>query len=298
MNDIHSLLKKYGLVINELEKKGRVVIVGTSDKKYVVKQKNESNSNLFPYLYSRSFNYFPHLYNTDNLDKYDIFDYVNDISMSDQEKGQDIIYLVGLLHSKTTFYQKIDVEDYKIVYEDLKNKILNLKNYYESLNNKIDDEIYMSPSQYLLVRNISKIYASLNYSNYELDSWYDIVKNKDSKRVVTLHNNLRLDHLINNHLISWNKSIIDSPIYDIYHFYKNEYKNLDFLELLKLYEKKYPLLEDERRLLFILMSIPIKYEVESDEYSNTKKVTEILEYLYITDKVISPYYAKKKEEEY
>ena len=298
MNDIHSLLKKYGLVINELEKKGRVVIVGTSDKRYVVKQKNESNSNLFPYLYSRSFNYFPHLYNTDNLDKYDIFDYVNDISMSDQEKGQDIIYLVGLLHSKTTFYQKIDVEDYKIVYEDLKNKILNLKNYYESLNNKIDDEIYMSPSQYLLVRSISKIYASLNYSNYELDNWYDIIKNKDSKRVVTLHNNLRLDHLINNHLISWNKSIIDSPIYDIYHFYKNEYKNLDFSELLKLYEKKYPLLEDERRLLFILMSIPIKYEVESDEYSNTKKVTEILEYLYITDKVISPYYAKKKEEEY
>lgn len=298
MNDIHSLLKKYGLVINELEKKGRVVIVGTSDKRYVVKQKNESNNNLFPYLYSRSFNYFPHLYNTDNLDKYDIFDYVNDISMSDQEKGQDIIYLVGLLHSKTTFYQKIDVEDYKIVYEDLKNKILNLKNYYESLNNKIDDEIYMSPSQYLLVRNISKIYASLNYSNYELDNWYDIVKNKDSKRVVTLHNNLRLDHLINNHLISWNKSIIDSPIYDIYHFYKNEYKNLDFSELLKLYEKKYPLLEDERRLLFILMSIPIKYEEESDEYSNTKKVTEILEYLYITDKVISPYYAKKKEEEY
>ena len=238
MNDIHSLLKKYGLVINELEKKGRVVIVGTSDKRYVVKQKNESNSNLFPYLYSRSFNYFPHLYNTDNLDKYDIFDYVNDISMSDQEKGQDIIYLVGLLHSKTTFYQKIDVEDYKIVYEDLKNKILNLKNYYESLNNKIDDEIYMSPSQYLLVRSISKIYASLNYSNYELDNWYDIVKNKDSKRVVTLHNNLRLDHLINNHLISWNKSIIDSPIYDIYHFYKNEYKNLDFSELLKLYEKK------------------------------------------------------------
>ena len=301
MNDIHDLLQKYDLVIKKLEKRGHVLLVETNDKKYIIKQKKEEKSNLFSYLYSRSFNYFPNLYNNDFDDKYEIFDYIESINMPNQEKAKDIVLLIALLHSKTTFYRKIDIEDYKVIYEDLKEKIDKLRIYYENLNDKIDDEIYMSPSHYLLVRNISKIYASLNYCNYELDNWYKEVKNKDKERVVTIHNNLTLNHFLKNsenYLISWDKSTIDSPIYDLYHFYKNEYKNLEFSELLTLYERKYPLLEEERRLLFILMSIPSKYEEENDEYLNTKRVNDILEYLYTTDKVISPYYSKKKEEEH
>ncbi len=301
MNDIHDLLQKYDLVIKKLEKRGHVLLVETNDKKYIIKQKKEEKSNLFSYLYSRSFNYFPNLYNNDFDDKYEIFDYIESINMPNQEKAKDIVLLIALLHSKTTFYRKIDIEDYKVIYEDLKEKIDKLRIYYVNLNDKIDDEIYMSPSHYLLVRNISKIYASLNYCNYELDNWYKEVKNKDKERVVTIHNNLTLNHFLKNsenYLISWDKSTIDSPIYDLYHFYKNEYKNLEFSELLTLYERKYPLLEEERRLLFILMSIPSKYEEENDEYLNTKRVNDILEYLYTTDKVISPYYSKKKEEEH
>jgi len=301
MNDIHDLLQKYDLVIKKLEKRGHVLLVETKDKKYIIKQKKGEKSNLFSYLYSRSFNYFPNLYNNDFDDKYEIFDYIESINMPNQEKAKDIVLLIALLHSKTTFYRKIDIEDYKVIYEDLKEKIDKLRIYYENLNDKIDDEIYMSPSHYLLVRNISKIYASLNYCNYELDNWYKEVKNKDKERVVTIHNNLTLNHFLKNsenYLISWDKSTIDSPIYDLYHFYKNEYKNLEFSELLTLYERKYPLLEEERRLLFILMSIPSKYEEENDEYLNTKRVNDILEYLYTTDKVISPYYSKKKEEEH
>ena len=55
-----------------------------------------------------------------------------------------------------------------------------------------------------------------------MESWYELVKTKKRKRVVTLHNNLKLDNLIKNNqtfLISWDKSKIDMPIYDIVNFY-------------------------------------------------------------------------------
>lgn len=301
MNDYHDILKKYGLVINSLESKDKIKIITTSDNKYILKEKKKDKSNLFSYLYSRNFNYFPKLYNNDQSDQYEIFDYITDISMPNQEKGQDIILLIALLHNKTSFYKKVDIDDFKIVYESIKAKINDTRMHYERLNELFDNEIYMSPSNYLLARNISKIYSSLNYCNYELNNWYKLVKDKDRVRVATIHNNLKLDHLLKNnepYLISWDHSLIDSPIYDLYNFYKSEYNNLEFNELFYLYEKKYPLTEDERKLLFILISLPEKYEKSTNEYLNTKKVNEIINYLYTTDKVISPYYAKEKKEEY
>lgn len=172
--------------------------------------------------------------------------------------------------------------------------------YYQNINDQIDDEIYMSPSNYLMVRNISKIYASLYYCNQELDNWYELIKNKDKVRAVTIHNNLSLDHLIrneNNYLISWDNYKIDNPIYDLYQFYKNCYDEVDFGELISLYESKYPLQSDERKLLFVLLSLPDAIAFVPDEYQNTKKINSMMNYLFKTDKIISPYYSKEESKE-
>ena len=45
-----------------------------------------------------------------------------------------------------------------------------------------------------------------------------MVKDKRKVRYVVVHNNLDLDHFLkgkNNYLISWDKSKIDLPIYDL-----------------------------------------------------------------------------------
>ena len=59
---------------------------------------------------------------------------------------------------------------------------------------------------------------------------------------------------------------------------------------------KYPLHEDELKLLFILISIPKKVEFTNDEYENCKRVDELLSYIVKTEKIISPYYANEKKE--
>ena len=57
----------------------------------------------------------------------------------------------------------------------------------------------------------------------------------------------------------------------------------------ELYENKYPLHEEERKLLFINLSIPDKINLNGTEFEKTKKVNELLLYLQKTDELILQY---------
>ena len=154
----------------------------------------------------------------------------------------------------------------------------------------------MSPAEYLLIRNISKVYGALNFCKKEINSWYELIKNKRKQRVVVLHNNLDLSHFIRNKesfLISWNKSKIGIPIFDLYKLYKRHALDFDFLEILKAYEKNYPLLEEERKLFFILIALPTKIEFNQNEYEMCKLISKEIDSLYKSEMLISPYYAEK-----
>ena len=267
------------------------------NNEYVLKE-NKGNNKVFSYLDARNFNYYPS--NKVLSDKYILYEYLKDYNISDDERAIELINLVSLLHSKTTRYNSVSIDDYKKIYEDIDNKIDKLYSYYSDLNELIEQEIYMSPSNYLLVRNISKIYSSLNYCKNELDNWYELVKDNKKERVALIHNNLSLDHLIrneNSYLISWDKSKFDNPIYDLYNFYKSNYEKVEFSSLLELYQKRYPLKQNELKLFFILISLPDKIEFTNNDFNNCKLVDKMLDYLYKTDSIISPYYPKNEEEE-
>ena len=211
----------------------------------------------------------------------------------------DLINLVSLLHNKTTHFKEITEDNYKEIYEDINNNIEHLHSYYEDLITMIETKVYMSPCEYLIARNITKIFETLYFSKKELDNWYDLVKEKTKQRLVVLHNNLELEHFLTNekkYLISWDKSKIGMPLFDIYKLYKKHALEFEFSEILKLYEKNYPLLEEEKRLLFILISIPQKLELNKSEYENTKEAGKLMDYLYKTEKLISPYYSDKRPE--
>jgi len=294
------ILKRYSIVPRAFERKKNAVFVKTKDEEMVLKKRNKEQDKIFDYLRTRNFNYFPGSYHFD--DSYDIFEYLEDYDISNEERSYDLINLVSLLHLKTTHYRNVDIDDYKVIYEDISSTIDDLFDYYGALNDEIDNEIYMSPASYLLARNITEVYSVLNFCKNELEDWYDLVKDTDKKRVTLVHNNLELDHLIRNegsYLISWDHAKFDFPIYDLERFYRKNYKEIHFDILLNSYEKKYPLTEDERKLLFILISIPDKIALGNHSYSNMKVVDELLSYLYKTNEIISPYYAKQQEyEEY
>lgn len=275
MLKVNDELRKYGLVPTKYTNTNNVTIVDTDKGIVVFKKKN--NLDIYKYLDSRNFDYYPKIISNDN-DSYMMMEYINSIDMPIEQKIDDMIDLVGILHSKTSYYQDISPDDYSNIYEDIKNNIEYLYSYYNDMMTIIESKVFMSPAEYTLSLNVSKIYESLSFCNEKIEDWYKKVKNKTKKRLVVLHNNLDLSHFIRNdkpYLISWDKSRIDIPIFDIYKFYKNN-SNVNFEELLKRYEKINPLSEDERSLLIVLLSLPDKLEFNDSNYNMCIKIKKTI----------------------
>ena len=63
--------------------------------------------------------------------------------------------------------------------------------------------------------------------------------------------------------------------------------------MLNRYESKYPLLPHEKKLLFILIVLPDKIELNKTEYENTLEVSKVINSLYKTEILVSPKNSKK-----
>ena len=291
----YKLLKENGINLKKITKKNNAYIIETDSDKYVIKENETNLDSVYKYLNARGFNYFP---NYRIIDNYMVYNYIEPIHEENSQKLEDLVYLISLLHLKTTRFNEVDLDDYKKIYENIDNKLTDLHDYYSNLNDQIDSEIYMSPSHYLLIRNISKIYEALIFSKNELDNWYELVKEEEKQRKVLIHNNLDIDHLLkskNSYLISFSKSKIDFPVYDLCNLFNKYYREISFSNLFNIYKQKYPLNKSELSLLFIYISIPDKVIFKKNEYQNTIKVKDMLTKLSKSDKFIKSYYEKLEE---
>ena len=287
MRKYKDVIRKYNLKPISYIKKGNALIIDTKEKKYVIKEKIR-NPDIYEYLDSRNFNYYPPVISDDD---YEISEYLNDKLIPEEQKLEELMKLTALLHSKTTYYQKTNIADNKEIYETLNNNILYLKSYYEDIITLIDSKEFMSPAEYLFARNYAKVLDSLSYCEQKVEEWYKKVESNTSERIVVLHNNLSLDHFVYNQdksLLSWRKAKFGKPIFDlvtIYNRYGNKY---DFKEKLSLYEDVYSLKEEEKDLLYIMISMPPKIEFKGSNYELCKEIYNKIELLYKKDKIILP----------
>lgn len=236
--------------------------------------------NLYDYLYSRNFIYIPKLisYNDNSIE----LEYVEDIKTDNRLKIKDLIKIVALLHSKTSYLKEITDYKYNKIYNNLINNIEYLSNYYNDLFNKFIIIPNQKPSQLLLITNYSIINYSINYTKDKINTWYNNIKENKKERVCLIHNNLSLEHFIKNtkeYLISWDNYIYDSPILDLYKLYKNESTNISLNELLDIYQDIFKLTINELDLLYILISMPEKVELTDNEYNNCIKLRKLINYL-------------------
>ena len=288
MKEISKLLKDKNIITHSYKKIGNVFIVDTNKGKYVLKKKSNKDY-IYNYLDTRNFNYYPKIY---DLDNYTLTEYVEDINIPDEQRIIDLIDLTSLLHNKTTHYRETTEDDYKKIYEDLSNNYEYLYEYYNDLITIIDSHVFMSPSEYLLSRNISFIFNSITEGKKYVENFLSNVSDRNKMRVSIVHNNLDLSHYIrNNHeyLISWDKSKIDIPVFDLYILYNKNYALVDFYEILKRYEKNYPLKKYELELFFILITMPSKIELNDTEYNMCYKISNEIDRLYKSHDLIEQY---------
>lgn len=291
---INEITQMYDLKPKKYIIKGKAILLKTDKGSFAIKFKTRNiNNKILEYLDSRSFGYYPKIIYND--DDYIITEAIEEVEMPIDQKMMDMIDLVGLLHNKTTHYKEVDLDDYKKLYEDISNNIVYLTSYYEDYIAICESHVFMSPSEYLLARNATKIFTSLQFAKQELENWYELIKEKRKQRVVVLHNHLDLSHFMRNkssYLINWEKAEIGIPIFDFYKLYKKHSIDFEFGELLKRYENSYPLLKEERMLLFILMAIPSKIEFNQNEYDSCNVISRFIDELYKSEMIISPYYTK------
>lgn len=292
LESLKSLYKPYRYTI-----KGKCTILETTSGNFVVKKKpkNKDLYSIFNYLKSRNFDYFPSIISSDsNLrEESYVYDYVEENNYINPQKSEDLISLVGLLHSKTSFNKEVQEETYKEIYENIKNNILYLKDYYLKYYELFLKEIYMSPSKYQFVRNYSKISSALNFSEKELDEWYSLVSEKKSERISLIHNNLSLDHYIRSdkdYLISWDYAKFDTPILDLVKLYQNNFWELEFSSIYKKYLSYAPLSESEQKLFFIIISLVPEIKFIDNEFECCKLMRKDLDYIFKTELFLAPYY--------
>lgn len=279
-----SLYKPY-----RITRLNKVLLFYCSDGTYAIKNTTTDYHKLYNYLYSRSFTYLPKL--VDNLrNDTAIFEYQENIRLNDYQTSEDLINLVSLLHSKTSYFKEITPDTYKEIYENIQNKILFLQKYYNNLFDLFIEEQNPSPSHYLLLRNFTVFKDSLENSSFLLEKWYTKAKEETKTRVSLVHNNLRLSHLIKNdqdYLISFDQYTFDTPVLDLYRFYQNEWENISFSHLLDLYNDSFRLTENEENLLFTLLVIPNEINFENSEIEICRLIRKEINYLNKSFQIIN-----------
>ena len=112
-NNLREILTKYNITIKKITILSNAKII--DDKLVVKERKKDDIERTYSYLKSRSFDYFPEPVALDK--KYELYPYIKNSYEPKEQKAMDLIYLLSLLHSKTTFYREVDIDHNKEIYE-------------------------------------------------------------------------------------------------------------------------------------------------------------------------------------
>ncbi len=286
MKRLEELPKPTKITIN-----GKTKVFHNGKQKYVIKEKNKDLKSLYDYLNTRQFHNYPEIV-SENEDSY-VFDYIETVKVPINQKASDMANLLALLHNKTAYFKPITADYIKEIYENIETNILDIEKYYNGVFEQIAGEVVMSPSNYLLIRNSSKLLANFEFIKKELDKWLKMMTEKTKERVVYCHNNLSIEHCLSNtedYFVSWDNYSVDTPVLDLLNLFLNDYNKYEFSNFLEVYTQRFPLSDEEKKLFFIMISLPRKIEFTNIEYDNTVEVNNLLTYIYKTEKLIRPYY--------
>lgn len=298
MNNIKDFVNKYDLNIRGYEEKNNIKIINTNKGKYVIKHKNDYDNGLYEYLINRNFNY---VLEREDFNDYEVYPYINEVNIPNPEKAVELVYILSLLHNKTTYYKEVSIDKVKEIYEKKVDEIKYLNHYYHDMQDMIEQKVYMSPAEYLLIRNISMVYSALGYSKLKLDEWYEYKIKQKKERIVLLHNKPCLEHfLVGNEksLISWNNYRRDIPIYDFLYFYQHDYIDLEMTTLFSIYKSRFNYTKDEKLLFLSLISIPEKIMLTENNYNNCLLVSNMVKYVEKTRDFVLKENEEKEEEYY
>lgn len=289
-------MKKISEVFNpkKITISGKTKIVDTDNGRFVIKKKNKDIKSLYDYLNSRSFTSYADL--EGELDDEYVYKALSEPNTPLEQKSIDMAKTLASLHTKTAFFKDISEDKIKEIYENIISNITYLDNYYDTLYNNLEIKRVLLPSEQVLLEGRSKMKSLCKFLTNETETWYKLTSEKNKERVVYCHNNLSIEHYIDNRFISWDNYTVDTPVLDLINLYHNDYGKYNFSNFLDKYMTIFELLPEEKHLLFLMISFPIDYTPGSDEMKNTINASKVFDYINETEKLIRPYYTVENKE--
>ena len=286
-------IKQYGYL------KSLKILTYDNDEKILIKKRKQYNlEEIYKYLDDHNITNYLKPFKITSKELY--FNYLNKKNLENDEIAKHLIYILSDLQNKTTIYKEIDKDKLKEEYDNFNNKIVNLQQYYFTLQDVIENKVYMSPCEYLFVRNVSIIYETLNFSKNIVNKWYEIMKNKKTERYVYCHGKCELNHFItstNDYFISLENAHLGRVTEDFIYFYKKNYNDTDMLSNFKLYQHRYQYKEEEYLYLLINITIPEKIDIYPSSLKKCVELTNFFDRLKLNSTFILKNDEKKKHYE-
>ena len=189
---------------------------------------------------------------------------------------------LAYLHEHSFYDMKVNQQYFHTLEKDVLKVINERFQYYEKMIESYENEVYRSPSQWMLVMNYYRIYDALALAKQYLSQYMNCIQECHSIRICLTYKNFDYQHISLKHkcLISLDYMEMDLPIYDIFDMYQKIPDILFDLDCLsQSYLKKFELRKEEKLLLCCLMNIVPLIQFEHDEIDNIIKLSRLLYYL-------------------
>lgn len=189
---------------------------------------------------------------------------------------------LAYLHEHSFYDMKVNQQYFHTLEKDVLKVINERFQYYEKMIESYENEVYRSPSQWMLVMNYYRIYDALALAKQYLSQYMNCIQECHSIRICLTYKNFDYQHISLKHkcLISLDYMEMDLPIYDIFDMYQKIPDILFDLDCLsQSYLKKFELRKEEKLLLCCLMNIVPIIQFEHDEIDNIIKLSRLLYYL-------------------
>jgi spore coat protein YsxE len=297
MDNLQKVLNEYELHAEAVEEKKGLYKVTAAEGIFALKKissiKRDQNifQNNYMYLSNKGYKHIIPIYRTKqghvavtiNKDFYYLMPWIKNEKVSNKQYYQAFIKDLSEMHAKT-LDETFNETDVETVYQRFQNHLKKRKEVLEIYAQTVERRVYMSPFDYEFMNYFPYLMQSIDRSLYFQHQWFEKAKEKSHYRRSVCHGKLSSNHYCfadnNRFFISVNHLTFDQPVKDLaralHSMLKvNAFNEADIEELLIIYEKNMPLLEDEKQLLKGYLTYPKHvFQVVDSYYQNKRKGSE------------------------
>lgn len=269
MKKINDRVYHYIEHVTKIEYFSYYVILYSGVNKYLYIDK-KIDTGIYDYIASINFSNYISLINEKN-DNFGLF-----LVESHDEGFIDVLSNLSLKSSKNVINSD---DDLKNIYDSIYFNIDDLYKYYLSVQDKIEEVMYPSQSQYYLIINISLVYHLLDIGKFFLDKWMN--SDNSIMREVLFFKDISYHNFIDGNIVLFEDSRFEKISYFLDKYYKSNYLSSNLFDEIDAFISSTSMSNSECFLFYSLIAISRKIDMNSlvDVNSLNYYVQETYNYL-------------------